>query len=71
LKVHLELPRYELQAMTALEDAIHLQSRSECCSDARVDVKFAENCRVKHVLPNFQRTKVQCGFNELGVSARL
>jgi len=31
--------------MTALQDAIQLQSHGECCSNARASIQFAKKCR--------------------------
>src|SRR5882762_10512338 len=55
-KKHLELPCIEIQATTVPESAIHDQSRCECCSNARTDVKSVVNIALKRVHSDFRRT---------------
>jgi hypothetical protein len=66
--IYLDLVRTELQAMTAFESKIHLQSRAKCCNDARAIAKFAWICYDKvcsfRLVAGRATTKVRYRFHD-------
>src|ERR1700736_216510 len=57
--------------MTAWQDTIQLQSRGECCSNARASMRIAKKCRDANSRSRFRRKKRRSRFNKTALRAAL